>query len=147
MSTATIKLFPSLASKTDSKIVIQIVLHEYCIYINISIHIQLCFFSQANLFDKSKRSGLLYEKIRYNQRKNKPKTKPPTKTLKNNVNDGDIVELTAFFESCVLPRDKQLLSDKLKSSVAVRKASIETTRDVFDKSYHLYQIDSDLVSN
>lgn len=99
------------------------------------------------MYDKSKRCGLLYEKIRYSQRKNKPKSKKSSKVnSKQVVGDDEINELVAFFDSCVLPRDKRELSDKLKASAAVRKISNQTNRNIFDKSCHLYRVDSELVS-
>lgn len=100
------------------------------------------------MYDKSKRNGLLYEKVRYAQRKNKPtKKKTPNNTVTTNqaVSESEIEELVQFFESCVLPRDKRELSDKLQTSAAMRKVSNETNRNIFDKSFHLYRVDSDLV--
>lgn len=103
------------------------------------------------MFDKTKRCGLLYEKIRYTQRKNKAinKTRKPGQPKDsdngNNLDEKQIEDLVLFFDSCVLPRDQQTLSDKLKSSALLRKASNESTRELFDNSFHLYRVNPALV--
>lgn len=65
-----------------------------------------------------------------------------------NITDNDkdeIEQLIAFFESCVLKEQKTDLLAKLKESANLRKASYNENREFFDKCFHLYRVDSDLV--
>lgn len=106
------------------------------------------------MYDRSKRSGLLYEKVRYKNRKRAPKK--PTGLITPNAsvaqavvpgNDNhDIDELISFFDSCVLSRDKKSVLEKMKSSADIRMQSNQNSRDFFDKCFHLYRIDMDLVN-
>lgn len=57
-----------------------------------------------------------------------------------------IDELVKFFESCVLPDQKTELLKRLEGSSEIRLKSNEANRELFDKSFHLYRVDSDLVS-
>lgn len=64
--------------------------------------------------------------------------KSPKENSKEVVSDGDL---------CVLPQDKlEKKPKKLKASAAVRKISNETNRNIFDKSFHLYRVDPELVN-
>lgn len=111
----------------------------------------LSFVPQDILYDRAKRSGRLYEKVRYKQRKRQDKKKTVQSVQSivpnsvNENNDQGIDELIAFFESCVLSRDKSALLEKMESSAELRLASNESNRDIFDKCFHLYRLDSDLV--
>lgn len=106
------------------------------------------------MYDRSKRSGLLYEKVRYKNRKRAPKKPAGSITPNDSVaqavatgNDNhNIDELISFFDSCVLSRDKKTILEKMKSSTDIRMQSNQNSRDFFDKCFHLYRIDMDLVN-
>lgn len=57
-----------------------------------------------------------------------------------------IVELIRYFDSCVLPRDRKELLDKMEATAEMRKKSNETDREIFDKCFHLYRVNPELVS-
>lgn len=100
------------------------------------------------MYDRSKRSGLLYEKVRYKQRKRQDKKKILQSSTPNPISETDeraVEELIVFFDSCVLTEDKPTLLQKMKASVQVRKASNESNREIFDKCFHLYRVDIGLV--
>lgn len=89
---------------------------------------------------------MLYEKLRYKVRK--IKTKEIRKSLNAIVNADDqkqIDELVKFFESCVLPDQKTELLNRMEASSDIRLKSNESNRDLFEKSFHLYRVDPDLV--
>lgn len=117
-------------------------------YLNFQFQLSL-FISQDILYDRAKRSGRLYEKVRYKQRKRQDKEKNVASVVPNSIsenNDQTIDELIAFFDSCVLSRDKSKLLEKMESSAEMRLASNGNNREMFDKCFHLYRLDSDLVS-
>lgn len=101
------------------------------------------------MFNRAKRSGLLYEKVRYKQRKRQDKKKivqsiAPNAT--NEIGEQEIEELIKFFDACVLSRDKSAILDKMQSSAEMRLASNQNNREIFDRCFHLYRLDPDLVS-
>lgn len=103
------------------------------------------------MYDRAKRSGLLYEKVRYKQRKRQDKKKIVQPVVQNSssaneTNEQSIDELIAFFDSCVLSRDRSILLDKMESSADLRLASNQTNREMYDKCFHLYRVNPDLVS-
>lgn len=107
------------------------------------------FVLQDILYDRAKRSGRLYEKVRYKQRKRNDKKKIVPFNAPNVVNDNHrqtIDELIAYFDSCVLSRDKSIILEKMESSAEIRLASNENNREIFDKCFHLYRLDPDLVN-
>lgn len=100
------------------------------------------------MYDRKKKSGLLYEKVRYKHRKRQAKkavvpTIPPK--IITETDKDEIQQLIAFFESCVLNEQKSEILDKMKASAAIRKASNEGNRVFFDKCFHLYRVDPELV--
>lgn len=96
----------------------------------------------------------MYEKVRYKNRKRAPKKPTGPVTPNDSVaqavatgNDNhNIDELISFFDSCVLSRDKKTILEKMKSSADIRMQSNQNSRDFFDKCFHLYRIDMDLVN-
>lgn len=70
----------------------------------------------------------------------------PTPTVRTENDRDSIDELISFFDACVLSRDKEVVLEKLKSSVNVRMQSNENNREIFDKCFHLYRVDMDLVN-
>lgn len=62
------------------------------------------------------------------------------------MDEHEIDELIEYFESCVLERDKKNVLERMEKSAMVRKESYRTSRKMFDKCFHLYQVDIDLVS-
>lgn len=92
----------------------------------------------------------MYEKIRYKKRKQQAK-KPllSGKEIENEIGEADekeIEDLITFFQNCVLPRDEEEVLNKMRASAKVRKISNQNNRDIFDKSFHLYRVNSELVS-
>lgn len=100
------------------------------------------------MYDRKKKSGLLYEKVRYKHRKKQTKKAvvpaTPPRTITETDKD-EIQELIAFFESCVLEDQMPEILDKMKASAVVRKASNDENREFFDKCFHLYRVDPALV--
>lgn len=144
--TATIELFPSLTSDTAQKIVIKLFHCSFHSFIVLCIHVN--FSLQDILYDRSKRSGLLYEKLRYKQRKRQGKKEAKRQPQLNgaeNAVENSVEDLIAFLDSCVLVQDKSEILKKMKESVDVRKLSYRTNRELFDKCFHLYRVDPDLV--
>lgn len=98
------------------------------------------------MYDRSNRSGLLYEKIRYKKRKRETKKSNIRMSTAMAVpNENEMEELIEFFDSCVLDRDKKTVLAKMQESAMARKKSYQSSREMFDKCFHLYQLDSDLV--
>lgn len=91
----------------------------------------------------------MYEKVRYKQRKRQEK-KAIVNSVSSNatseINAQTIDELISFFDSCVLSRDKSSVLEKMESSAEMRLASNQNNREIFDKSFHLYRLDPELVS-
>lgn len=105
-------------------------------------------FSQEILYDRAKRSGLLYEKVRYKSRKRQDKKQnTPTvhQNTTNSIDNRSIEELISFFDSCVLSRDKNEILNRMESSAQLRLASNQNNREIFDKCFHLYRLDAELV--
>lgn len=57
-----------------------------------------------------------------------------------------IDEFITFFDSCVLSRDKNAVLEQMKSSAELRMHSNQNNREIFDKCFHLYRVDMDLVN-
>lgn len=103
---------------------------------------------QEILYDRSKSSGLLYEKVRYIHRKRRGKKLNVPEMASNIITEDDedeIQQLIAFFGSCVIADQKSELIDRLKASAGIRKASNDGNREFFEKCFHLYRVDPDLI--
>lgn len=106
--------------------------------------------SKENLYDRKNRTGMLYEKVRYKVRKNRTKqanvlAAEAELNILSEDDRGKINEVIKYFESCLLPRDKTNLLNKMKESSEIRQRSNETNREIFDKCFHLYRVHPDLV--
>lgn len=112
------------------------------------------------LFDPDKRNGLLYEKLRYNQRKGNNENKKRKNIQRqqkgttammdlNNkdVNyDDEINELIEFLKSCKLPEHKNQLVEKLKSTTYIRKLDLEKgVKKVMESYMNLCLVETELV--
>lgn len=85
--------------------------------------------------------------MRYKHRKRQAKKAvvPNTTEFIAETDKDKITELISFFESCVLHEQKLEILDKMKASAVIRKASNEGNREFYEKCFHLYRVDPDLV--
>lgn len=103
-------------------------------------------FSQDILYNKTKRNGLLYEKIRYNQRKFHRKQIANFAESDKKITENDEKEidgLIKYFNQCILPRDKSEVMQKLKMSAEFRKN--KKNNNIFTSVFHLYRVDPNMV--
>lgn len=98
------------------------------------------------MYNDDKRSGFIYECIKYRTQKQAKKNKRlPRIAPENAENDFDMDELVVFFESCVLPRDNKKLKDKLAATADSRRNLLAQNQVGVSKMLNLYRVDPALV--
>lgn len=100
---------------------------------------------QERLYNPEKRSGLLFQKFEYEQRKrNKLKY-----IIDGDPDDGmSVSELTDFFAKCVLPDDKTNLVKTLHETTVMRKRHLFRSENViFKSSLNLFLVCPELVKS
>lgn len=104
------------------------------------------------MFDPDTNTGLLFEKLRYKKRKKGSKEVVSLVDLF----DGDdlaaeefktkVIEIADAFKDILLPRDKDVLMNKLKETSTIRKQFLCTDGKVlFESLFPLYVVDISLV--
>lgn len=112
--------------------------------------------SKDVLFDPTARGGILYEKIRYQQRKKQAIRKRYEQYNEHVDEDNEIseeeleakiTELVDFFGNILLPRDRSSLLTKLEESAKLRLTAIRMEkREAYDSSEKLYLVDPELIA-
>lgn len=107
-----------------------------------------CLFLQEALYDKTKQSGSLFNKIRYNNAKKSRKRR----MVDNSNDDADDWtpeekrDLSDFFQHCVVRTQRQQIEEKLRETVAYRRKMILSSMDEFMEMWEFYFAAPDLVS-
>lgn len=91
--------------------------------------------------------------MRSRQRPQKKHTTPTVDPTESGDNDDaeifsieDSQQIANVFKDFLLPRDKNIVIEKLKDTVAVRRYDLDNDRIIFEKNLHLYIVDTALVS-
>lgn len=144
VSEIALKIFPSLISNDGKKTVYNV--FDY-LFNNFSrFFIFFYYLLQDILYNQSKRSGLLYEKVRYKQRKFNRKQAAGLAENDKVITEDDskeMDELIKYFNQCILPRDKSEIMKRLKISAQLRKN--QKNNDILTSMFHLYRVDADMV--
>lgn len=102
------------------------------------------FVFQDQLYNPELRNGLLFQKFRYESRKN-IETKN-REAMDDEPDQITITELTTFFQACVLPDDKPNLVKTLQESAEMRKIWLhKKQRAIVESSLKLFIVCPELV--
>lgn len=104
-----------------------------------------CNLFQERLYNPELRSGLLFGKLRYDNRKrSEPKQRDSSEFEPDEITN--VAELTDFFKKCALPEDKPALMTKLEESAGIRKYFMnKNEKAIFKSSLNLYLVCPELV--
>lgn len=107
-------------------------------------------FSQDLVFNPHKKSGYLFEKLKYKKRKHVITQTTNTKQLANeqSIEEGKIKEeLIEYLKKAVVSKEKKHIVEKLKETVDVRRNCLNDQKEIFNSSFQLYLACPQLVNN
>lgn len=106
-----------------------------------------CLFLQEALYDKTKQSGSLFNKIRYNNAKtHKSRKRAMVDDDPDDWTPEEVQDLSEFFQHCVVRTQRQQIEEKLRETVTFRRKMILSSMDEFMKMWEFYFAAPDLVS-
>lgn len=101
------------------------------------------------MYNWDKKSGYLYEALVYSKRDRAPQASVPQVNENTEENDEAARNLTDFLTKCILPRDLQVVKDKMKETVALRQKMFrfDPHDETPPKLFSFYRIVPELVRN